>query len=130
MAYVPQYHHDVFISYAHRDEQTPDDGPGWVSAFASALRVELGAELGDDPVVWFDRERLKPGFVLSETIRYDLSRTAVFLRLQSPSSDQSGYCAQELDWFRSPQLPLDGMEVEGHSRLISVIIRTKGGQHS
>jgi hypothetical protein len=82
MAYVPQYHHDVFISYAHRDELTADGRPGWVSAFASELGVQLGAELGDDPVIWFDRERLKPGFMLSENIRYDLSRSTIFLRLE------------------------------------------------
>jgi hypothetical protein len=126
LAYVPQYHHDVFISYAHRDELTADEKPGWVSAFETALRIELGAALGDDPVIWFDRNRLKPGFVLSHTIRYDLSRTAIFLRLESPSYWQSPYCNQEFEWFSSPELPLDSIQIEGRSRIVSVIVRPSG----
>jgi hypothetical protein len=130
LAYVPQYHHDVFISYAHRDELTADEKPGWVSAFEAALRIELGAALGDDPVIWFDRNRLKPGFVLSHTIRYDLSRTAIFLKLESPSYWQSPYCNQEFEWFSSPELPLDSIQIEDRSRIISVIVRPSGAPYS
>jgi hypothetical protein len=123
MAYVPQYRYDAFISYAHLDED------GWVSEFERTLRVQLGMALGEPAEIWFDRERLKPGFVLAETIRYDLSRTALFLRLESPSCLQSAYCPTELGWFRNPQLPLDPLEIEHRSRVIPLVIRTQGFGH-
>ena len=126
MAYVPQYRYDVFISYAHRDEKP---APGWVSAFKAKLEAELGQELGEDPEIWFDLERLKEGFVLQETIRYDLSRTALFLRLESPSCLQSPYCPKELEWFRNPQLPLDPLEIEHRSRVIPLVIRVQCHVH-
>jgi len=127
MAYVPQYRYDVFISYAHLDERTPTGAPGWVSAFEAGLRVELAKVLGEEAEIWIDKNRLQPGFVLSETIRYDLSRTALFLRLESPSCLKSPYCGTELNWFRSPKLPLDPLVVEERSRVIPLVIQTQGG---
>jgi hypothetical protein len=118
MAYVPRYIYDVFISYAHLDERTADNSAGWVSTFSSELDIALSRELGEAATIWFDRQRLKPGFQLSDKIRYDLSRTAVLLRLESPSFWQSGYCELESTWFTTPSEPLDPLVIERRQRLL------------
>src|SRR5262245_19859864 len=118
MAYVPRYIYDVFVSYAHLDERTADGRPGWVSNFAGELDVALSRELGELAVIWLDRERLKAGFTLSEKIRYDLSRTAILLRLESPSCWQSNYCKLDGQWFQTPHEPLDPLVLaSGRSRM-------------
>jgi hypothetical protein len=50
MAFVPGFTSDVFLSYAHGDNESllPED-PGWVSCFDQALRVGLQEILGVEP---------------------------------------------------------------------------------
>jgi hypothetical protein len=118
--FVPQYYHDLFISYAHGDEAAP---MRWVSRFKDVLTNELGGRLGRPPVIWFDTDRLRPGFQLDEKIRYDLGRTAVLLRMISPFYNNSGYCALEREWFENPASPLDSLVVESQSRSIICVLR-------
>lgn len=120
LAFVPQYHYDVFLSYAHGDEASP---PKWVSRFAKVLETELWARLGRSPAIWLDIERLKAGFQLDPKIRYDLSRTAVLLRLASPCYYNSGYCGLELEWFEKADDPLDTLVIEGQSRSLFCVLR-------
>ena len=46
MAYVPGYDHDVFVSYAHLDNQ--GDG-AWVSTLVRHLDTEIRQRLGTLP---------------------------------------------------------------------------------
>jgi hypothetical protein len=129
LAFVPQYYYDLFISYAHGDEAPPFH---WVSRFKAALEAELGGRLGRPPAVWFDMERLNPGFQLDEKVRYDLGRTAVLLRLISPFYNNSGYCALEREWFENAASPLDPLVVDSQRRSIMCVLRPdpEGGPDS
>jgi hypothetical protein len=126
MAYVPKHVYDVFLSYASENNQPP---ACWVDDFKAqlenALRSELAVCYGERRlVVWQDKERLKPGFLLTESIRAALSRTAAFVSLYSPSYLASGYCAAERKFFTEAC----GRPVESGtaSRLVNVVIRTSG----
>ena len=127
MAYVPQYVYDLFVSYAHLDEETSDGRAGWVSQFAGELKIALSRALGEKAALWLDRERLTGGFRLSEKVRYDLSRTSVLLRLESPSFWESGYCDAETDWFTEAVPRLDAQLLAGRSRLIRAAIMPTPG---
>ena len=51
MAYLREFEDDVFISYAHLDNQPlKDGGEGWISKFHRLLEVLLRKRLGADPV--------------------------------------------------------------------------------
>jgi hypothetical protein len=51
MAYIPEYEHDCFISYAHKDE-------GWASALQEQLTERLLLRLGSECDIWQDGNNL------------------------------------------------------------------------
>lgn len=95
MAYVPGYAGDVFISYAHRDNEF-----GWVTELKSKLSSRLNFDLGGSVEVWFDSDRLQTGDVFKQEIRDQLNSTMIFVAVVSRAYLQSGYCmAEEFDYF-------------------------------
>jgi len=121
MAFVPKSVHDVFISYAHADNQ----GSSWVTHFRDELERELSTELtlwgGRRVAVWHDLARLKPGYTITNSIREALQRTSVVLSLWSPGYLASGYCAEEVATFQ--QACGGRLIVNTQSRLIDALIR-------
>ena len=49
MAFVPGFEHDVFVSYAHFDNEPDTQEIRWVSRFQADLKVALRQRLGVDP---------------------------------------------------------------------------------
>ena len=48
---------DVFISYAHIDDQALTEGQkGWITQFHRILEVRLGQLLGEKPTIWRDQK--------------------------------------------------------------------------
>lgn len=98
MGYVPNAQHDVFISYAHNDDEADDAGDRWVRAFGRQLSVKLLKHLGEAASVWWDPE-LERAQLFDQVIKDTVSNSAVVLSLVSPSYEKSEYCQQELEWF-------------------------------
>jgi hypothetical protein len=104
MAYVPGFRNDIFISYAHGDDEptlTPD-GKGWVSHFrdrlATAVRQRLGAAPASIPKIWIDQRDLA-SYVDFDLEIHDQLDAAVLLTVVSPSYRTSEYCDKELRHF-------------------------------
>lgn len=97
MAYVPGFHHDVFLSYARRS-----DSVEWVTRFKEELERHLAASLGGRPaLVWMD-SKLQIGDDFAQRIQARLRRTAVFIAVISPRYVESEPCMLlELQFFRS-----------------------------
>jgi hypothetical protein len=94
MAYVPGYTGDVFISYAHLDDQD-----GWVTEVKSKLASRLTSDLAGEPDIWFD-ERLRTGDLIKQEIHDKLSNTLMLVAIISPSFLKSQFCMEEeLGWF-------------------------------
>ena len=53
MAFVPGFEHDVFVSYAHFDNEPDTQEIRWVSRFQADLKVALRQRLGVDPDLFF-----------------------------------------------------------------------------
>ena len=98
MAYVDDQGHDVFISYAHNDNE--DDGASvrWVEHFGKQLSVKLLKQLGEAASVWWDPE-LERSQKFDDVIEAAVRKSAVMISLISPSYEKSAYCQQELAWF-------------------------------
>src|SRR5215469_14211529 len=95
MAYVPGYTGDVFISYAHLDNQD-----GWVTDVKSKLASRLTSDLAGEPEIWFDADRLRTGDIFKQEIRDKLSNTLMLVAIISPSFLKSQFCIEEeLGWF-------------------------------
>ena len=103
MAYVPGYEHDVFVSYAHvDDEPEPGETTGWVTTLVSSLKSKLASKLGrsDAFSVWMDHELLGHSS-LSRQIIGTLERSATLVVILSPGYVASSWCQREASAFLS-----------------------------
>ena len=119
MAYLDGFDHDIFISFAHVDNQD-----GWVSVFHQHLTMDLARLLGrpEKIKIWFDKDRLEGGQLYDKTIEDALGRTAVLVALTSRGYfHPESYCHKEIRWFsekaRRGQL---GLSVGDRSRIFNV----------
>jgi hypothetical protein len=117
MAFVTGYEHDVFISYAHIDNE-PSAGAdkGWVTLLYQELRKNLAAKLGTRALdIWMD-PRLSPNVGLGDELGQRLQRTAVLLIVLSPAYRSSDWCQEERRIF----LDLVGSRTYGLSSVFVV----------
>lgn len=95
MCYVPGCQTDVFISYAHADNQD-----GWVTRLRDRLTQKLNPFLANRVRVWFD-DRIRPGTYFKDDIQGTLRNTPIFVSVVSPSYLDSYFCmVDELEWFQ------------------------------
>src|SRR5580658_3842978 len=91
MAWVPKYFYDVFLSYAHADNEGPEE---WVGGFKTRLEFQIGVNLGGwggpGATVWWDENRMKPGASIRDSIIDALNRSATVVSLCSPHYLSSG----------------------------------------
>jgi hypothetical protein len=101
MAYIPGFEYDIFISYAHVDNLSVQEGEeGWISQFQKHLEIAIAKRIGRMGVVsiWRDK-RLQGDQLFDRTIREALEKSALFLAITSNGYLASDYCQQELDMF-------------------------------
>jgi len=102
MAYVDGFEHDIFISYAHVDDETASGKEGWVTSFVKYLQVFLDKRVGHKNLVkiWRDdRRRIVGNQVFDQVIADAVKASAVFVALTSNGYLASGYCQDELALF-------------------------------
>lgn len=103
MAYVPGHEHDVFVSYAHIDnEPLVGAAEGWVTTLVRNLETVLRQKLGDRERrldVWMDHE-LAGNRPFAGDIQGALERTATLLVIMSPGYLSSDWCRKERETFR------------------------------
>jgi hypothetical protein len=128
MAFVPGFTSDVFLSYAHGDNESllPED-PGWVSCFDQALRVGLREILGVEPAIWRDNRRLGGELDFPQEIRDAIGRSAALLMVISPSYLRSKFCKQEREWFFGRVEATGGLHVGNRLRLVKVVKTPEAG---
>jgi hypothetical protein len=98
MAYVPGFSNDIFISYSHLDELTPDNGPGWVSGFHRHLLVHVEQELGANVKIWRD-PRLTGATDFTKELEKQVRGSAMLVAIVSPGYINSKWCDWELSGF-------------------------------
>ena len=108
MMFVPGYDHDVFVSYAHVDDEPwlePPSGaekpPGWVATLVRHLRIALARKIGrpDAFNVWFDQLNLRGNHQVTDEIATRLKSSATFFAILSPGYSASIWCQQEARLF-------------------------------
>lgn len=100
MAYVPGFRNDVFISYAHGDDEPPvsADGKGWVAHLRDRLHAAVRLRLGFSPNIWMDKRDLDPNVNFDNEI-HDQLDSAVLILVASPTYIASDYCEKERKAF-------------------------------
>ncbi len=115
--------HDVFISYAHIDNESLEEGEkGWVDKFHYALEIRLKQLLHKQAHIWRDPE-LEGNRIFDETLTNRIHTTPVLLSIFSPNYFQSDWCQRELNQFLQ-QAPLDGAGRIGELAKVFKVIKT------
>ena len=98
MAFVPGFKHDVFISYAHFDNEPDTQDIRWVSRFQADLKTALRQRLGTEPEIFFDARSLHAHHDLG-ILTENAQQSAVFLAIFSPSYVKREWTIKELEAF-------------------------------
>jgi hypothetical protein len=99
MGYVPGYENDVFISYAHVDNEPIVPGkPGWVDFFEDLLRKRVRARMRGE-IQFFRDQQLRLYGQFSDQLAEKLANSAVLICIPSPNYVGSDWCLWELEQF-------------------------------
>ena len=121
MGFLPSFAEDVFISYAHNDDDAYAMEPqGWVAQLDEDLRKRVAVFLdGQKPSVWRDRDiHNNEDFEMKITAR--LLNTATFLTIIRPSFFQREWCIRELHEFAASAEQGFGIKVGEKNRIFKV----------
>jgi hypothetical protein len=112
---------DVFISYAHLDNQPLTSGaPGWVSEFHEALSKRLGEVLGKPPRIWRD-PKLQGNDVFADEIEQRFEHAAVLVSVITPRYVESDWCRREVNGFWQAAEHTGGPLVGSKARVFKVV---------
>jgi TIR domain len=99
---VSNYEFDVFVSYAHVDNDPiyPAEH-GWVSVLIQNLGNFLAKRLGRREAFsnWYDQHQLRGNHAIHDHIPEQARRSAVFLAVLSPGYMASDFCQREMQAF-------------------------------
>src|SRR5918996_6033307 len=91
--------HDIFISYAHIDNQHFSGVEnGWIDYLHERLEMRLAQLLGRPPSIWRDR-KLAGNDVFNNAIMTELEKSAVIVSVFSPRYITSSSCCDEVESF-------------------------------
>lgn len=99
--YVPNCKHDIFVSYAHVDnEPLIGADQGWVTTLVNSLKILLSKKLGsaDAFSFWMDH-KLQGNSTVTADIVKQLEGAATLLLILSPAYIESQKCMLELNIF-------------------------------
>lgn len=118
------YQDDVFISYAHLDNQPLTEGSqGWVSEFHEALGKRLAEVWGQAPRIWRD-PKLQGNDVFGDELDQRYRQAAVLVSVITPRYVASDWCRRELDGFWQAAGATGGAVVEGHKARVFKVVKT------
>src|SRR4051812_15891026 len=101
-AYIDGYAYDIFISYAHIDNQVLfHEEYGWIEEFYHELNLLLTRRIGEAGAIkiWWDNKKLDGSMEFNSYIDKSIRQSAIIICLTSPAYLKSQYCQKELQTF-------------------------------
>ncbi len=115
------YTKDIFISYAHLDNQPLSPGEdGWITRFHATLQALLNMRLGHPSRIWRD-DKLQGNDVFSDEIMQQFADTAVLLSILTPRYLNSEWCTREISEFCAAAEHAGGIVFENKARVFKVL---------
>lgn len=115
-----KYEDEIFISYAHIDNEPLAEGQrGWVQLLDERLRKRLAQLLGEPAKIWRD-PKLQGNDEFSEILVEKVSKVAFLVSIISPRYLKSDWCLRELNEFCRNAALQGGLTVNGKSRVFKV----------
>lgn len=116
-----KYEDEVFISYAHIDDESLAEGQrGWVQLLDERLRKRLAQLLGEPARIWRD-PKLQGNDEFSEILVQKISKVALLVSILSPRYLRSDWCLRELEEFCRNAALHEGLTAGGKSRVFKVL---------
>ena len=127
---MPTYNKDLFISYAHIDNQPLTAGEeGWITRFHASLEALLSMKLARSAKIWRD-DKLQGNDVFADEIVDQFAQTAVLVSVLTPRYLKSGWCTKEVAEFCKSTEQRGGMVIENKARIFKVVKTPVGTQES
>ncbi|MFK7855052.1 MAG: TIR domain-containing protein [Granulosicoccus sp.] len=115
------YEKDLFISYAHIDNQPlKEDLSGWISRFHASLEALLSMRMGKSVNIWRD-DKLQGNDHFADEIVSQFSKTAALVSVLSPRYLNSEWCAREVNAFCEHADRSGGLLVKNKARIFKVL---------
>ncbi len=116
-----RFSQDLFISYAHIDNQplTPEQ-KGWITRFHASLEALLSMRMGGKAKIWRD-DKLRGNDVFADEIVDQFKQTAVLVSVLTPRYLNSEWCTREITEFCESATDSGGMVVENKARVFKVL---------
>ncbi len=112
---------DIFISYAHIDDESLIEGEaGWISEFHRALEVRLSQLLGERPNIWRDSE-LDGNHNFNDEIISQFPKIALLISIITPRYVKSEWCVKEVIEFKKASDQNIGIEINNKSRIFKIV---------
>ena len=122
-AYQAEFEQDVFVSYAHRDnDRIASEPSGWVDTLHEDLARTVNGILGRDARIWRDPE-IRNNEDFEKKIVARLGSTAAFLSIVSASFVNSDWCRREVREFAERAQKGRGLLVDGDKKRIFKVER-------
>ena len=118
---MASFEKDLFISYAHLDNQplTPEK-KGWISRFHASLEALLSMRLGQAAKIWRD-DKLQGNDVFADEIVDQFGQTAVLVSVLTPRYLNSEWCTKEIAEFCKSMEQSGGVVFENKARIFKVL---------
>jgi hypothetical protein len=116
-----RFEKDLFISYAHIDNQplTPEQ-KGWITRFHASLEALLSMRMGGKARIWRD-DKLRANDVFDKEIVEQFPQTAVLVSVLTPRYLNSEWCNKEVAEFCRCAEENGGVVVNNKSRIFKVL---------
>lgn len=112
---------DIFISYAHIDDESLVEGEkGWITEFHRALEVRLSQLLGDRPNIWRDA-KLNGNHNFNDEIVSQFAKIALLISIITPRYVKSDWCIKEVVEFKKASDQNIGVEINNKSRIFKIV---------
>lgn len=122
MALLRDFEEDIFISYAHIDNQPLVEGQrGWISLFHQALETRLAQLLGDPPGFWRDESKLRGNDYFDDAIVLRLPKIGVLVTVLTPRYAKSDWCLREVQEFYKGAQQTGGARLDDKARIFKVV---------
>ena len=121
MSLIPNFEEDIFISYAHIDNEPLAEGlKGWVETLHERLNIRLSQLLGERVKIWRDL-KLQGNEVFSDTLVERLKKTAILVSIISPRYLKSDWCLRELSEFSRFASQTGSLRIGDKKRIFKVV---------
>jgi hypothetical protein len=118
---LKNFEDDIFISYAHLDNQPLAEGlDGWVETLHERLSIRLSQLLGEEVKIWRD-PKLQGNDYFADSLVTRVSKAAILISVLSPRYVRSEWCMREINEFSRAAEARGGLRVGNSSRLFKIL---------